>query len=133
MGTERERVLIGRAAVKPNGLDIALCYLSCMAVLITPPGKLPLAAESDLMMGMKMPPARAEVEGMAGASRASATLRPYDRPNVLLPNAFTKTLAIRSPSPVFSKPCRNNTCTESALYICSVVHQHRVKLNLIIM
>jgi hypothetical protein len=36
-------------------------------------GLLPALRESELMMGMKMPPARAVVEGMAGAMRASAT------------------------------------------------------------
>jgi hypothetical protein len=37
-----------------------------------------LPAERDrlLMMGMKMPPARAVVEGMAGAMTVSATDRP---------------------------------------------------------
>ncbi len=57
------------------------------------------------MMGMKMPPARAVVEGMAGARQASATLSPYARPSVLLPQAATNRLATRSPSPVFWKPC----------------------------
>jgi hypothetical protein len=37
---------------------------------------LPEASASELMMGMKMPPARAVVEGMAGASSISATDRP---------------------------------------------------------
>mmetsp|Transcript_26049 Transcript_26049/g.66254 ORF Transcript_26049/g.66254 Transcript_26049/m.66254 type:complete len:277 (+) Transcript_26049:2006-2836(+) len=64
----------------------------------------PDAADSDLMMGMKMPPARADVEGMAGASRVSATLSPTARPSVDLPMALTNMLAMRSPSPVFSKP-----------------------------
>ena len=36
------------------------------------PGSLPDASESELMMGMKMPPARAVVLGMAGARNASA-------------------------------------------------------------
>ncbi len=36
-------------------------------------GLLPADRESELMMGMKMPPARAVVEGMAGAISASAT------------------------------------------------------------
>ena len=56
------------------------------------------------MMGMKMPPARAEVEGMAGASSVSAMFKPMARPSVLLPMAFTKRLAMRCPRPVFSKP-----------------------------
>lgn len=40
------------------------------------PGSLPTLCASDLMMGTKMPPARAEVDGMAGAMSASATLSP---------------------------------------------------------
>jgi hypothetical protein len=36
-------------------------------------GLLPALSESELMMGMKMPPARAVVEGMAGAMNTSAT------------------------------------------------------------
>lgn len=39
-------------------------------------GLLPEAMERELMMGMKMPPALAVVEGIAGASRVSAALRP---------------------------------------------------------
>lgn len=35
------------------------------------------ASDSEFMMGMKMPPARAVVDGIAGAIRASATDRPY--------------------------------------------------------
>jgi hypothetical protein len=53
------------------------------------------------MMGMKMPPARAVVEGMAGARNASAMLNPYARPSVLFPQADTKRFATRSPRPVF--------------------------------
>ncbi len=56
-------------------------------------------------MGMKMPPARAVVLGMAGAISASATDSPYASPRVDFPNAFTNSVATRSPSPVFSKPC----------------------------
>ena len=59
------------------------------------------------MMGMKMPPALAVVEGMAGAIKPSAKARPYASPRVLLPNALTKSVATRSPSPVFSKPCKH--------------------------
>lgn len=40
------------------------------------PGIDPAVRERELMMGMKMPPARAVVEGMAGASRASAAASP---------------------------------------------------------
>ena len=53
-----------------------------------------------------MPPALAVVEGMAGAIRPSAKARPYANPSVLLPNALTKSVATRSPRPVFSKPCK---------------------------
>lgn len=59
------------------------------------------------MMGMKMPPALAVVEGMAGAMRPSAKARPYANPSVLLPNALTNSVATRSPKPVFSKPCEH--------------------------
>lgn len=68
------------------------------------PGLLPLASARLLMMGMKMPPARAVVLGIAGATSASATLSPYARPRVLFPNARTNSVATRSPRPVFSKP-----------------------------
>ncbi len=73
-------------------------------------GSLPDASESELMMGMKMPPARAVVEGMAGASSASAMLSPYARPSVLAPHAATNMLATRSPRPVFWKPCGARVC-----------------------
>lgn len=69
------------------------------------PGSLPEASARELMMGMKMPPARAVVEGIAGARTASAMDRPYARPSVLFPQAATNMLATRSPSPVFWKPC----------------------------
>ncbi len=69
------------------------------------PGKLPAFWDNELMMGMKMPPALAVVEGMAGAIAASANASPYAKPSVLLPKAFTNRVATRSPSPVFSKPC----------------------------
>lgn len=39
-------------------------------------GLLPDCWASELMMGMKMPPARAVVEGMAGAITVSAADRP---------------------------------------------------------
>jgi hypothetical protein len=68
-------------------------------------GLLPEARAREFMMGMKMPPALAVVEGMAGAISASATLRPYARPKVDFPKAFTKSVATRSPRPVFSNPC----------------------------
>jgi len=38
------------------------------------PGLEPEASDRELMMGMKMPPARAVVLGIAGAISASATL-----------------------------------------------------------
>ena len=69
------------------------------------PGIDPAVRERELMMGMKMPPARAVVEGMAGASRASAAASPYASPKVLFPNHFTKMVATRRPRPVFSNPC----------------------------
>ena len=69
------------------------------------PGLLPEASERLLMMGMNMPPARAVVLGIAGATSASATLRPYARPSVDFPNARTNSVATRSPRPVCSKPC----------------------------
>mmetsp|Transcript_32861 Transcript_32861/g.72587 ORF Transcript_32861/g.72587 Transcript_32861/m.72587 type:complete len:217 (+) Transcript_32861:1810-2460(+) len=80
------------------------------------PALLPAADDNDLMMGMKIPPARAEVEGMAGARTHSATLRPRVRPSVLLPMAWTKMFAMRSPSPVFSKPlAKKNETTMSQM------------------
>ena len=70
------------------------------------PGKLPAFCDKELMIGMKIPPALAVVEGMAGAIRASANANPYARPNVLLPKALTNSVATLSPSPVFSNPCQ---------------------------
>lgn len=64
-------------------------------------GLLPEAMERELMMGMKMPPALAVVEGMAGASSVSAALKPYARPRVLFPNSLTNIVATLSPKPVF--------------------------------
>ena len=55
-------------------------------------------------MGIKIPPALAVVEGIAGAINASAMERPYARPRVDFPQSFTKICATRSPNPVFSKP-----------------------------
>mmetsp|Transcript_31303 Transcript_31303/g.56809 ORF Transcript_31303/g.56809 Transcript_31303/m.56809 type:complete len:346 (-) Transcript_31303:396-1433(-) len=54
--------------------------------------------------GAKMPPALAVVDGMAGARRASATVKPYARPIVVLPKKATNISAMRSPKPVFSNP-----------------------------
>ena len=68
------------------------------------PGSLPADFDSEIIIGLKMPPARADVEGMAGQIRVSASDSPYDRPRVDLPNHLTNMLAIRSPSPVFSNP-----------------------------
>ena len=73
------------------------------------PGSLPDARARELMMGMKMPPARAVVDGMAGARTASAMDSPYARPSVLLPQAATNMLATLSPRPVFWKPCKTRT------------------------
>ena len=67
------------------------------------------------MIGMKMPPARAVVLGIAGASSASATDSPYARPSVLFPQAATNMLATRSPRPVFWKPCRLSGKTVSPM------------------
>lgn len=72
------------------------------------PGSLPADCDRLLMMGMKMPPALAVVEGMAGARNISAVDRPYARPRELLPKALTKRVATRSPSPVFWKPCQQH-------------------------
>ena len=82
------------------------------------PGKLPAFWDNELMMGMKMPPALAVVEGMAGAIAASANASPYARPSVLLPKAFTNKVATRSPRPVFSKPCRRPGLTWQACCCC---------------
>lgn len=72
--------------------------------LLVSPGKLPEASDRLLMIGMKIPPALALVEGIAGAMMPSAIVRPYARPRVDLPIVFTKRLAMRSPKPHFSKP-----------------------------
>jgi hypothetical protein len=73
------------------------------------------------MMGTKIPPARAEVEGMAGAINASATLRPYDKPSVFFPNAFTNIVAMRSPRPVFSNPLAKKNDTTISQMISLVI------------
>mgnify|MGYP007114768744 CR=1 FL=1 len=80
--------------------------LTCCCTRLNSLGLLPALMDRELMMGMKMPPALAVVDGMAGAISASATDNPYARPRVLFPKSFTKMVATRSPSPVFSKPCR---------------------------
>lgn len=53
-------------------------------------GKLPEDFDSELIIGMKIPPALAVVDGMAGAIRASAIDRPYARPRVDFPQSLTK-------------------------------------------
>ena len=68
-----------------------------------------------MMIGMKMPPARAVVEGMAGARTASAIDSPYARPSVLFPQAATNMLATLSPRPVFWKPCSDHTSETAAM------------------
>ena len=50
--------------------------LGLPASVCAPPGSLPAFLLRESMMGIKMPPALAVVEGMAGAMRASAKLRP---------------------------------------------------------
>ena len=66
-------------------------------------------------MGMKMPPARAVVDGIAGAKKASAMDSPYARPSVLFPQAATNMLATLSPRPVFWKPCSDHTSDSVAM------------------
>ena len=66
-------------------------------------------------MGIKMPPARAVVEGIAGARKASAIDSPYARPSVLFPQAATNMLATLSPRPVFWKPCHVHTSVSAAM------------------
>lgn len=78
---------------------------------------LPAARLSERMMGIKIPPARAVVEGIAGAMSASAMLSPYASPRVLLPKARTKSCATRSPNPVFSKPW----CAQGCKDVCVCV------------
>jgi len=68
------------------------------------PGSDPAVAESDLMIGTNIPPARAVVDGIAGDSSVSDMASPYPRPRLLLPNQLTNITATRLPSPVFSKP-----------------------------
>jgi hypothetical protein len=80
------------AAVRNIGLLDTCIWLtirkepSLLAVL---PGREPDASASDLMMGMKMPPERAEVEGIAGEMSTSAIPSPYASPSVDLPNTLT--------------------------------------------
>jgi hypothetical protein len=49
----------------------------------------PALKESEFIIGMKMPPALAVVDGIAGAINASANESPYASPRVLLPKNFT--------------------------------------------
>lgn len=67
-------------------------------------GLLPADSDKDLMIGKNTPPALAVVLGIAGAINASLKVNPYDKPNVLFPNHFTKYVAIRSPNPVLTNP-----------------------------
>jgi hypothetical protein len=70
------------------------------------------------MIGIKIPPALAVVEGIAGAIKTSANDRPYASPKVLFPKNLTNSWATLSPKPVFSNPY--NTCISLFL-----VHQSR--------
>jgi hypothetical protein len=45
--------------------------------------------DKEFIIGMKIPPALAVVEGMAGAINASAKESPYANPSVLFPKNFT--------------------------------------------
>ena len=86
------------------------------SLLAVGPGSDPAFFASDLMIGRYTPPARAVVEGIAGASNASEMLRPYDRPSVDLPIVLTKNVATRSPSPVCTKPlAKKNASTMSQM------------------
>jgi hypothetical protein len=56
------------------------------------------------MIGKYTPPARAVVDGIAGAKSASEIDNPYAKPSVLLPIVLTKKVATRSPNPVCTNP-----------------------------
>mmetsp|Transcript_5329 Transcript_5329/g.18831 ORF Transcript_5329/g.18831 Transcript_5329/m.18831 type:complete len:243 (-) Transcript_5329:13-741(-) len=56
------------------------------------------------MIGRNTPPALAVDEGMAGEMMASAKVRPYARPMVLLPYSLTNRVATLSPRPVWMNP-----------------------------
>ncbi|KAM2960661.1 hypothetical protein FF1_030327 [Malus domestica] len=68
------------------------------------PTLLPQATQRDFTNGKKIPPARAETEGIAGASKASLKTRLYPNPREELPKRETNWYAIRFPSPVLMKP-----------------------------
>lgn len=57
-----------------------------------------------VMTGIKIPPALAVVDGIAGLTTNSAALRPKESPSVLFPKTLTKHKAILSPNPVISNP-----------------------------
>jgi hypothetical protein len=65
---------------------------------------LPTACDTDFITGMKMPAARAVVLGIAGVISTSAAASPSASCRLLLPHTVSRLLAMRSPSPVFSKP-----------------------------
>mgnify|MGYP006889224077 FL=1 len=60
--------------------------------------------QSDLTRGRKIPPARADTEGMAGASNASLNTSEYPNPSEVFPKRRTNWYATRFPSPVLMKP-----------------------------
>jgi hypothetical protein len=64
------------------------------------------------MIGTKIPPALADVDGMAGARIASATFSPIDNPKVLCPNFSINRFASLPPRPVFSIPLKIVLCHE---------------------
>lgn len=68
------------------------------------PTLLPHATQSDLTNGRKIPPALADTDGMAGASKASLKTKLYPNPNDELPKSRTNWYAMRLPSPVLMKP-----------------------------
>lgn len=53
------------------------------------PTLLPQATQSDLTNGRKIPPALADTDGMAGASKASLNTKLYPSPNDELPKSET--------------------------------------------
>lgn len=68
------------------------------------PVLLPHATHSAFTSGRKIPPARADTDGIAGARSASLNTKLYPNPNDELPKSFTNWYATRFPRPVLMKP-----------------------------
>ena len=71
------------------------------------PGSDPYNPGMFRIMGNIVPPLRAVLDGVKGASAKSANVMAYPNPSVCLPSFFTRKRAIRLPNPVLAYPRAN--------------------------